>query len=89
MIKTGQRSFFFKDGLEEGEQFFIGIMIATLVDDGSGALKESPIYNRREDTIRSNPGVGPIDDTAFLQLVRDAIKDVIADVFFVRQNLMD
>ena len=75
--------------MEQGEQFFIGIMIAALVDDGSGALKESSIYNRREDTVRSNPGVGPIDDAALLQFVRNAIEDVIADVFFVRQNLMD
>jgi hypothetical protein len=64
-------------------------VIATLVDDDSRAFKESPIYNRRKDTIRSNPGVGPIDHAAFFQLVGDAIKDVIADVFFVRQNLMD
>jgi len=30
-----------------------------------------------------------IDDTALFQLVGNAIKDVIANVFFVRQNLMD
>ena len=64
-------------------------MVATLVDDGSGAFKESSIYNRREDTIRSDPGVAPIDDTTLLQFVGDAIEDVIADVLFVRQNLMD
>jgi len=43
----------------------------------------------REDTIRSNPGVGVIDDTALLQFEGNAIENVIADVFFIRQNLMD
>ena len=46
-----------KDDLKQGEQFFIGIVIAALVDNGSGALKKSSIYNGGEDTIRSNPGV--------------------------------
>ena len=71
------------------EQFFIRIMIAALVDDSSRALEKSSIYNGGENTIRSNPSVGVIDDTTLFQLVRDAIEDVIADVFLVGQNLMD
>jgi hypothetical protein len=87
--KTRQRSLFIKYGLEQGEQLFIGIVIATLVDNGSRSLKESSIYNRGEDTIRSNPGFGPIDNTTLLQFVGDAIEDVVADVLFIRQNLVD
>jgi hypothetical protein len=64
-------------------------MITTLVDNGSSALKQSSIYNRGEDAIRSNPGVRSINNTALFQFVRDAIKNVVTDVFFVRQNLMD
>ena len=64
-------------------------MIAALVDDSSRALEKSSIYNGGENTIRSNPSVGVIDDTALLQFVRDAIEDVITDVLFVRQNLMN
>src|SRR6267142_6748362 len=64
-------------------------MIAALVDDKSGALKKSSVDNRGEDTIRSNPRGALIDDTALLQLVRNAIEDVVADIFFVCQNLMD
>src|SRR3981081_2456190 len=64
-------------------------MIATLVDNKSCALKKSSGENRGEDTVRSNPGVALIDDAALLQLERNAIEDVVADIFLVCQNLMD
>ena len=54
-------------------------MIAALVDNESGPLKKSSVDNRGEDTVRSNPGVGLVDDAALLQFVRNAIEDVVAD----------
>src|ERR1700716_892554 len=64
-------------------------MIAALVDNESGPLKKSSVDNRGEDTVRSNPGVGLIDDAALLQFVRNAIEDVVADILLVCQDLMD
>ena len=52
-------------------------MIAALVDNGSCALEKSSIDNRGEYTIRSNPSVGMIDNTALFQLVGNTIEDVI------------
>ena len=59
-------------------------MIVTLVYNKSSALKESAVDDRGKGAVRSNPGVALIDDTALLQLVRNAIEDIIADIFFVR-----
>jgi hypothetical protein len=64
-------------------------VIAALVDNGSSAFKKRSIYNGGKDTVRSNPGVGAIDDTALLKFVGNAIEDIISDVLFVRQNLVN
>jgi hypothetical protein len=55
-----------KDVLQEGKQFFIGIVTAALVDNRSRALRKSSIYNRREGPVCANPSFGPIHHPTLL-----------------------
>lgn len=59
------------------------------LDDGLGSVVEVTLDDRLECTIGPDPHIGVVAHPHLLQLVRDAIPDVVADVLRVRQDLVD
>ena len=76
-------------GREPVEQLLVGVTLAPGVDDALRSFIEVWFDNRLEGPVMADPHVGWIEDSLGLQLERDPVVDIVADVFFVGQDLVD
>ena len=79
----------FQEGAEHGKKLFIRIVPGSGVDDCTGSLKKCPLHNGWIYAFSANPHFTWIDDSPLLKLERYLVKNIVADVFFVGQDLMD
>lgn len=63
-------------------------MTGSGLDDFSGSIEHRRINNRLKSALRADPHRGVVDDAALLQLERDPVPNIVADVFFVDENLV-
>jgi hypothetical protein len=87
--QAGQCSFFLQEIAKAAKQFVVAEVIAARRDDGASTFEKRGIDDTWIGVLRPDPHFRAIYDALLLQLIRDAIIDVVADVLFVSENLVD
>src|SRR5690348_1740922 len=61
----------------------------SVLDDGLCSIEKVPLHDRFERTIGPDPHVRIVPDPHLFQLVRDAVPDIVADVLWIGEDLVD
>ena len=71
------------------EEVLVAEAAAAVLNDPLGRLEEVGIDDTVEHAVRTDPRLRRIDDALGFQFEGDAIVEVVADVFFIGQDLVD
>lgn len=71
------------------QHIVIGELARALLDDDLRRIEEQSVHRSGEGSISPDPFITRILAPSLMQLDRDTVPDVVADLFLVDQNLMD